>query len=343
MISTPFRRRKTRCLAGLFAMGLLIACEQTVPIPRYAESDRGGDQDGDGAPDLDDACPEAPEDGLAPKANDGCPDTDTDEDGVMLADDSCPDAKEDGEAPNPVDGCPVKDSDSDGVSDNKDKCPDQAEDNIGPQKSDGCLAIDTDKDGIADERDRCPAEAEVLNGYRDADGCPDQAPAGDVAYDEESHEIWIAEGKKLSFEPNAAELTPASAAFTVEIAKVLNAHPEISRLEIEVHSTGAGEEKQNVDLTQRRADKLKASIVKNGVMEGRLVPIGYGEYCPAIDSKGDATIDLKNERVHSKTVVVKNVWQPVVRGCFQAKAKGIDPTKRGIKKKAPIVVPSPGV
>ena len=342
MNSNTLRRGKTRGLAGLFALGLLLACDQHAPIPRYGESDRGGDRDEDGAPDLDDACPDAAEDGLAPKANDGCPDTDTDEDGISLASDRCPDAKEDGEAPAPEDGCPEKDSDGDGVADGKDQCAEQAEDNIAPQKSDGCPALDTDKDGIADERDRCPADAEVLNGYRDGDGCADQAPAGDVAYDEESHEIWIAEGKKLSFEPNAAELSSASAAFTVEIAKVLTAHPEINRVELEVHSSSAGEEKQNVDLTQRRSAKLKAALVKNGVMEGRLVAIGYGEYCAAIDSKGDARIDAQNERVILKTVLVKNVWQPVVRGCWQAKAKGIDPTQRGIKK-APIVVPSPGV
>ena len=53
MNSTTLNRG--RGLAGLFALGLLLACDQRAPIPRYGESDRGGDRDEDGAPDLDDA------------------------------------------------------------------------------------------------------------------------------------------------------------------------------------------------------------------------------------------------------------------------------------------------
>jgi outer membrane protein OmpA-like peptidoglycan-associated protein len=325
------------------ALGLfLLGCEQAAPVPRYAEADRGGDRDEDGAPDLDDACPDDAEDGLAPKANDGCPDSDTDEDGISLADDRCPDAKEDGEAPAPSDGCPAKDSDGDGVSDGKDECADQAEDNVAPKKSDGCPALDQDKDGIADLRDRCPTDPESVNGFRDVDGCPDSAPAGDVAYDVESQEIWVAESKKLRFAPGTAELAPESRTTLVEVAKVLKEHPEIFRLEIEAHSNSQGDEKLNVDMTQRRANAVVQDLVSNGIAQARLVPIGYGEYCPVAD-KGDEVAEPKNERVAMKAVFVKGVWQTIPRGCWRAKAKGVDPTKRGLKKKTPISVPSTGV
>jgi hypothetical protein len=100
--------------------------------------------DGDGAADIDDACPDDAEDGLPPKANDGCSATDPDNDGVLLADDRCPDAKEDGLPPSPVDGCPMADADGDGVADARDRCPGQSEDNQAPEPSDGYPSPDGD-------------------------------------------------------------------------------------------------------------------------------------------------------------------------------------------------------
>lgn len=325
-------------LVTLITALLAAGCEASGPIPRYADASGGEDRDLDGAPDRDDACPDAPEDGLAPKANDGCPDTDTDEDGVSLADDRCPDAKEDGEAPNPADGCPAKDSDGDGVADAKDACADKPEDNLGPQKSDGCPALDGDSDGIADILDKCPSEPETTNGFHDADGCADATPAGDAAYDAEFAEIWVAEAKRFRFEPGSAELTAGSKPTLAAVAEVLKAHPEIQRLEIEVHVSSVGDEKQNVTLTQERANALARGIAALGVASGRLVPIGYGEYCPAID-RGDEKAEPSNERVAQKTVLVRGVWQTAPRGCWRAKAKGIDPTQRGVAKR-PVVLPN---
>lgn len=79
------------------------------------------DQDGDGIPDVNDACPEVPEDKDGKEDADGCPEedpiVDSDKDGIPDAVDGCPEAP----GPGPLDGCPDKDGDQ--IPDNVDKCP----------------------------------------------------------------------------------------------------------------------------------------------------------------------------------------------------------------------------
>ena len=298
------------------------------PTPHYDDpfAQRGGDRDGDGMQDMNDQCPDDPEDGILPNANDGCSATDPDNDGIMLANDRCPDAKEDGAKPNPTDGCPSDDTDRDGVANAKDKCPAQAEDNLPPDPNDGCRSPDKDQDGIADIYDKCPSEKETANGYRDDDGCPDKS-AGEVAYDDTAHEIVIPETRKIDFELDSADIQPAARGTITEIAKILKQYPQIQRLEIEGHASSKGDNQYNVNLTEKRARAVAQALVDAGVDEKRLVPIGYGEYCPAID-RGDDVDDPVNRRVLLKAVQVTGVWQEVPRGCWRAKAAGIDPTKR---------------
>lgn len=316
------RRRVALVAAVLVAMA---GCGPSAPTPHYAEIERGADQDGDGAADIDDSCPGDPEDGLLPKANDGCPATDPDRDGVLLADDRCPDAKEDGLGPNPADGCPMADGDGDGVADSKDSCPDKLEDNQEPAPSDGCPSPDGDGDGIVDVRDRCPAQAETVNGYRDEDGCPD-APPGVIAFDAESSEVYVPETRKIEFELDSADLTPAAQLAVAEVARVLKEHPEIGRVEIEGHASSKGDPAYNLMLTSKRSVSVGRALVKQGVDVNKLVAVGYGEFCPAVD-RGDNVDEAKNRRVLLKAVQVKGVWQSVPRGCWRAQTSGINPTK----------------
>jgi outer membrane protein OmpA-like peptidoglycan-associated protein len=308
-----------------------VACNGAVstgPIPQYADESRGGDRDGDGAADQDDACGDDAEDGLMPKANDGCPADDPDQDGIARGGDECPNAKEDGAEPKPADGCPGADADGDGVADAKDACPEGQEDNLGDKPSDGCPADDRDGDGIADVRDGCPDGAESHNGYKDADGCPDDEPAdATVSYDPATATIYVPTSKKIDFARGSTALDARASATVADVAKILADHPEIQRLEIEGHASSDGEPKYNVNLTERRAIEVARALTRRGTDGKRLVPIGYGEYCPAVD-KGDGQDIAENRRVLFKVVVVNGVWQSAPRGCWRAQAQGIDPTAR---------------
>jgi len=305
------------------------ACSGGPPVPVYQVADRGGDRDQDGAADVDDACADDPEDGLPPKANDGCPADDPDRDGISRLSDRCPNAKEDGAPPNPRDGCPSTndDADGDGVADTGDQCPNAKEDNLDPKPSDGCPAADSDGDGIADVRDQCPAQAEVINGYRDDDGCPDDGGGGEVVFDDTSHEIYFPDDQQIQFEQNEADITPDGMKVVEKVAAIMKKHPEIQRAEIEGHASTVGDASYNRILTERRAVAVAQALVSLGVARQRLVAVGYGEFCPVVDS-GDEQPEPKNRRVAIKAVVVNGIWQNVQRGCWRAKAAGIDPTQR---------------
>jgi hypothetical protein len=126
------------------------------------------DSDGDGLPDATDACPTQP----GPSTNNGCPvemiPTDGDGDGVPDATDGCPTTP----GPSSNYGCPIgttpTDSDGDGVPDTTDSCPQQS----GPSSNAGCpigvAPSDGDGDGIPDAIDSCPAQAGGANNS----GCP---------------------------------------------------------------------------------------------------------------------------------------------------------------------------
>jgi hypothetical protein len=133
------------------------------------------DNDGDGIADAADKCPNDPEDLDQFQDEDGCPEPDNDGDGIPDLNDPCPNAAEDGRGKRPTDGCPstAEDSDGDGVADGRDKCPDEPEDRDGFEDYDGCPDVDNDNDGIPDSFDSCPNEAEDPDGFEDADGCPD--------------------------------------------------------------------------------------------------------------------------------------------------------------------------
>jgi OmpA-OmpF porin, OOP family len=133
------------------------------------------DNDGDGIPDVVDKCPNEPEDFDGFQDDDGCPDLDNDRDGILDLYDACPNEKEDGKGKRPTDGCPStsEDSDGDGIPDAVDKCPDEPEDKDGYEDADGCPDYDNDGDGIPDTYDACPNEPEDFDGFEDSDGCPD--------------------------------------------------------------------------------------------------------------------------------------------------------------------------
>lgn len=65
------------------------------------------DTDGDGIPDVRDACPDKPEDRDGFDDSDGCPDLDNDGDGIPDTDDACPNTKGEKNNDKRRNGCPV--------------------------------------------------------------------------------------------------------------------------------------------------------------------------------------------------------------------------------------------
>lgn len=209
----------------------------------------------------------------------------SDADGDLVADyyDECPD--EYGEDEN---GCPLnRDRDHDGIADRRDKCPDEWGD--GP---DGCPVPDADGDGILDLDDACEDQAEVYNGFEDTDGCPDEMPAEIAQFEGVLEGIYFASGK--------SKIRPKSRRELNKVADVLNKY-EFVKVEISGHTDNVGNHDNNVELSQARAEAVKAYLVDKGIDGSRISTRGAGPDEPVADNDSKAGRS-KNRRIEFKVV-----------------------------------------
>ena len=213
-------------------------------------------------------------------------DKDTDGDGILDSVDKCPKEPEDKDGFQDEDGCPDPDNDGDGILDKDDKCPNEAEDKDGFEDEDGCPDLDNDKDGIPDDKDKCPNEPETVNGYQDDDGCPDEIPAAIKKF------TGVIKG--INFKTKSAVITKDSHKVLDSALQVLTDYPDI-RLEIGGHTDNVGKAEFNMELSQKRADSVKAYFVDKGVSTDRLTAVGYGMDKPLTSNK-TAADKAKNRR-----------------------------------------------
>ena len=262
------------------------------------------DNDDDGASDMKDKCPFEAETVNGWKDDDGCPDEDldADKDGLAWEADRCP-----LEPGAPLDGCPhaplpalalpgfalpaqlaaaeaahvetTADFDKDGTNDEADACPAGAEDRDGFEDEDGCAEPDNDRDGLVDAKDKCPFEAETINGKQDDDGCPDPGAGlvhvrgGAVVIDD-----------VVRFKPASANLERSAPPLLKQVASTLRAAASLS-IEIQGHTDDTGSAATNIKLSQRRAEAIRAFLVKAGVAPNSLVAKGFGPTRPRATNK----------------------------------------------------------
>ena len=227
------------------------------------------DTDGDGIKDSDDACPDV----QGPLVNNGCPDTDGD--GLFDFIDDCPTEF----GPKENKGCPWPDTDADGLLDKDDKCPYIA----GPLKNDGCPYQDTDNDGVLDKDDECPATpGPVAN-----KGCPE--------IEKEVEEILQTAFENLQFETGKDIIKQESLPSLTKLAEVLLKKPEW-KLQISGHTDNVGNDQNNLVLSKKRSEAVKAFMVSKGIAADRLSALYFGETVPV------ATNDTPEGRQQNRRV-----------------------------------------
>jgi len=117
--------------------------------------------------------------------------------------------------------------------------------------------------------------------------------------DEQAGEIYL--NRKVFFELDKDDLQVASCKTLDQLVALLLAHPEIELLRIEGHTDAQGSDDYNMKLSQRRAEAVRAYLVKNGVAPDRLVAKGYGETRPL--QQGDSEeVYATNRRVEFHVV-----------------------------------------
>ncbi len=226
------------------------------------------DMDGDGISDSKDACPEVP----GAMAFGGCPDSDND--GIADKDDTCPNEA----GLKMFQGCP--DTDGDGVADKDDDCPSKK----GDARFRGCP--DTDKDGVVDSKDNCPN----VRGVAANGGCPEISSTTKAVFTEAL--------RGVQFETAKDVIKTSSYGVLDKVVTVMKDNPSYN-LSIEGHTDSDGNESNNLSLSQRRADAVKAYLTRKGVSASRMTTVGYGESRPVATNATKAG-KAENRRVEFK-------------------------------------------
>ena len=251
------------------------------------------DSDGDGIPDDVDLCPYQ----AGTVARQGCPVPDTDGDGIDDEHDSCKTVP--GVAK--YHGCPVPDTDGDGIDDEHDSCKTIP----GVARYHGCPVPDTDGDGIDDEHDSC----KTVPGLAKYNGCPIPDRDGDGVNDEEDKcpdEPGTAENQgcpvlpaekldltdlRVTFNTSSERITTGSFKALNRLAVNLIAHPEL-QLIIEGYADNTGIPADNLVLSKKRAEAVKAYLIGKGIQNSRVTTLGLGQAKPIANNsteKGKAT------------------------------------------------------
>lgn len=96
-------------------------------------------------------------------------------------------------------------------------------------------------------------------------------------------QVDLAKGKismsKLYFVSNEDIPTPESEKLLKDLATLLNKKPELF-LRVEGYSDSLGSDQKNLEMSQKRADRVKEILVKNGVTTSRLEAVGLGSLYP---------------------------------------------------------------
>jgi OOP family OmpA-OmpF porin len=210
---------------------------------------------------------------------------DSDGDGVIDRRDLCPNTPQGAKVD--AQGCPL-DSDGDGVFDGLDQCPDTP---AGVKVDSRGCPLDSDGDGIPDYKDSCP----TVPAPGTADGCPPKMVEPEPAPVAEPAPVRKLTLEGVNFATDSARLHPESMAILDHVAATLKEWGEI-KVEVAGHTDSINSDAYNRTLSQRRAEAVRAYLIKRGVAADRLTAKGYGESMPVADNR-TAAGRARNRRV----------------------------------------------
>ncbi|WP_343330684.1 OmpA family protein [Polaribacter staleyi] len=181
------------------------------------------------------------------------------------------------------------DADKDGLPDYKDKCPLE----YGPISNEGCpLNVDTDGDGVMDGKDLCPNTPGPVENR----GCPKQEVVPPVNI---TQQIGLL-ATSIYFDTNSDKIKLISYSTIDQIIMLMKKIPDV-KFVIEGHTDDRNSDKYNLYLSQRRAESVRKYMIKQGIVNDRLKPKGYGESRPKFSNANAGGRQL-NRRVEIKPI-----------------------------------------
>ena len=122
--------------------------------------------------------------------------------------------------------------------------------------------------------------------------------ASDAASIRRSQDVLVATFKgETFFNHDSAMLLPGGHAEITRIAGVLNKYNQ-TQIEVGGHTDSTGSEQYNQQLSMRRAEAVKNTLVQQGINPARIRTVGYGESMPISSS------DAANRRVEITIVPI---------------------------------------
>ncbi|MBN1399173.1 MAG: OmpA family protein [Bacteroidetes bacterium] len=158
------------------------------------------------------------------------------------------------------------------------------------------LKVDTDGDGLSDGDEVNLTKTDPLKPDTDGDGYTDGEEVKNktnpldpndpkkpkpVAFKTEVGKAIVLEG--IVFKTGSAVITDVSDAILSNAKKTLEDNPEIF-VQIQGFTDAVGSEKTNLRLSQKRADAVKAWLIRNGISSKRITAKGFGEANPIGDN-----------------------------------------------------------
>jgi outer membrane protein OmpA-like peptidoglycan-associated protein len=128
---------------------------------------------------------------------------------------------------------------------------------------------------------------------------PPPAPEAPVHVRVSQTEIVIAE--RIEFEPGSARLDASWATPLGRVARTMNEHVEVQRVEIEGHTDARERPHSGLELAKQRADAVRAWLVEHGIDPRRLAARAYGRARPVAEN-GSQTGRARNRRVEFRIV-----------------------------------------
>ena len=131
------------------------------------------------------------------------------------------------------------------------------------------------------------------------------APAAEPAAPSETWKTLLEEKpvtlKGTNFEFDSAKLGATADSQLNEVAEFAAAYGE-AKLDVSGHTDSIGTDAYNQKLSERRANSVKAYLVKKGVAADRIVAVGKGESMPVASNKTKAG-RADNRRVEIRSVI----------------------------------------
>ena len=104
----------------------------------------------------------------------------------------------------------------------------------------------------------------------------------------------------IYFDPGKADIKPESIPVIDQLVGYMNNHPQI-RITVEGHTDNTGDPKKNQTLSEKRAESIKAEMVKHGIDASRIETKGFGDTKPVADNK------TKAGRTQNRRVTVRKI------------------------------------